>query len=125
MPGFIAHENARFYRHCQGSRSEPRWQCRQSIAILSPICRAAEVIRHTIERRLGWCDNGQIPTSALFRAWPTILEPRYRTSGVGVPISIPLAPREGLLTQPTDGVSRRPRHASMMIARPLSLTIAD
>ena len=34
-------------------------------------------------------------------------------------------PREGLLTEPTDGLSRRPQHASMMSARPLSLTIMD
>jgi len=39
----------------------------------------------------------------------------------------PVAAHSGdcLLSEPTDGVSRRPRHASMMSARPLPLTIAD
>ena len=34
--------------------------------------------------------------------------------------TVPAGSGKGLLTEPTDGVSRRPRHASMMSAGPLS-----
>src|SRR6516225_8595978 len=72
-------------------------------------------------RALARCGTGtRLPRSRADRS------PRPRRKGRFRRVS-PIAPRprEGPPTEPTDGVSRRPRHASMMSARPLSLTIVD
>ena len=71
-----------------------------------------------------------VPSGILDKVEPPSIKPPS-SGGEGGKVCnrrvLPIAPRprEGPLSEPTDGVSRRPRHASMMSARPLSLTIVD